>query len=1037
VSAPTSTPLAPPSLLARVAARTSQKILLRALDLVDRQRVRALRVDTDRIDARVLGSGERPYAVTLRFAGDELEVECACPFDWEPICKHAAAAALAASDEQAVEALAERLGGAEETDADRAPPAGDRGAGRWGSYLAVREHEIEVRLERGRKEEPRIRRLEGGMVFGRFRVAGEQGAADYEVQIRDLRVPANRCTCPDFQVNMLGTCKHIEAVLQRARARAPHKFDKLARMRLDQARVVVRRDDHPRVALLASGHPSPEERRIADRFFDAAGVLAADPRQSIPAMQAICRGSNLVTVDDDVLAFLEQVERDDRARQRDEQVRREISAAGARLRGFRGQLYPYQVEGAAFLAGRGSALLADDMGLGKTVQAIAAALHLRSRDEVERVLLVCPASLKHQWEQEIRRFSGAEPCVVWGAPKVRRGLYRRQAPFTIVNYELVIRDLELVRALDPDLLILDEAQRIKNWRTKTATRVKQIPAQHVFVLTGTPLENRLDDLYSLMQAVEPRILGPLWAFNQRFFKPAEGRGSGRGKPRGIGHRNLDELRRRLRPVVLRRTRDAVLTQLPERIENRFYVELTAPMREFHDEAVQLAAMIAARAEKRPLTPSEEKQLFAAIQRARMACNSAWLVDNDNKDSPKLDELTRIFDDLAAESGRKVVVFSEWERMIRLAADRARELELGYELLCGAVPSAKRGALLDRFRSDPDCRILFSTDAGGVGLNLQCADTVVNLELPFNPARLDQRIARVHRLGQKRPVHVLLLIAERSIESGIERVLVRKKELFHEVLAAGASAREIDSAPGVLRAVRPMLEAMASDSWRDDETRPGVADGAQEVPVGDAGLGGAGIGDEVGDEARVDGGPSAGDGEREGAGHALVGTTPRVRSAPKLERQAEAPDPDRDDAARALFRNAHRKLAAARALVGAGIPAEAFGRVRESLETALRAVAAGLAEPGSEQLPATRLLHEVLVPKGLVSFEGAGFLASAVEVERAYGASDAEPPAALVEQILERAEALLADLPDGPRAAGGLSARRGARFDTSRTESTSV
>ncbi|MAE70625.1 MAG: helicase [Gemmatimonadetes bacterium] len=952
------------AILDSLSVEASDKIIVRALDLLKRGRIDRLSAKGDRIEARVSGSSSRPYPVTVSLTSDGIAVDCGCPFDWEPICKHGAAVILAASDEREVARLAGRIGGEEAGRDDEPDGAGTAETGAE-SYLAIREQEIAVRVQRGRHEKMRIRRIEGGMVFGRFRVEGPDGERSYDVQIRDALIPVNRCSCPDFHVNMLGTCKHIEAVLHRARKSAGRKFDKLSRTRPEIARVAVRRDDHPRVVLLPAARPSPEHRRIEGRFFDAGGVLASDPRVAIPRIQEWSRRIPDLVVDEDVRVYLDQILCDDSNGSREEEIRREVAAAGSRLRGFRGQLYPYQVEGAAFLAGRGSALLADDMGLGKTVQAIAAALHLRGRGDVERVLIVCPASLKHQWAKEIERFGGIEPCVIWGGPKERRHLYARRAPFTIVNYELVIRDEKLVAELDPDLLILDEAQRIKNWRTKTADRVKRIPARQVFVLTGTPLENRLDDLYSLLQAVEPRVLGPLWAFNHRFFKPVESRaGNARKRPRGIGHRNLDELRRRIRPIVLRRTREKVLTQLPERIENRFYLELTPALRSFMEEGVQAAATIAARAEKRPLTPAEEKQLFAAIQRARLACNAGSLVDDECLDSPKLDELTRILEDFATNGTRKAVIFSEWERMIRMAAEKAREIGLGHELLCGRVPTKKRGALLDRFRDDPDCRLLFSTDAGGVGLNLQCADTVINLELPFNPARLDQRIARVHRLGQKRPTHVILLISERSIETGIERSLTRKKELFEEVLSENAMATELDSVPGLLRAIRPVLETLDPESFPPDA------------------------------EERLD--AARDDDLSEGK-----------EAPPRTEQERR----EGERAAEGLFRNAYRKLAAANALVDAGIPGEAFGRVRESLEAAIRAVA----PEGAEELPPTRLLHEVLLPAGLVSFDAAALLASAIEVERAYGASDAQPPTTLVSQMLDRASALLADLPDGPRA----------------------
>ena len=194
-----------------------------------------------------------------------------------------------------------------------------------------------------------------------------------------------------------------------------------------------------------------------------------------------------------------------RAREIGERVR----ASGGRLPGVSARLYPYQVEGVAFLAANGRALLADDMGLGKTLQAIAAAPWLQEHAEVERILVVCPASLKHQWAREIDQFTGQAVQVIQGPAAGRAVQYRRGSGFFVLNYELVLRDVAVINeTLRPDLLILDEAQRIKNWRTKIATAVKRIPSRYAFVLTGTPLENRLEDLYSLMQVVDQRPLGP-------------------------------------------------------------------------------------------------------------------------------------------------------------------------------------------------------------------------------------------------------------------------------------------------------------------------------------------------------------------------------------------------------------------------------------------------------------------------------------------------------------------------------------------------
>ena len=285
-----------------------------------------------------------------------------------------------------------------------------------------------------------------------------------------------------------------------------------------------------------------------------------------------------IEMGEDTLGFARRLAEDAARQVRAQEIGERIRAGGGRLPGVRATLYPYQVDGVAFLAGRGRALLADDMGLGKTLQAIAAAHWLHQHDQVERVLVVCPASLKHQWAREIAKFTGAEAQVVQGPVAARAVQYRKGTGFYVINYELVLRDLILINeTLGPDLLILDEAQRIKNWRTRIASAVKQIPSRYAFVLTGTPLENRLEDLYSLMQVVDPRVLGPLWRYLVDFHITDE-----RGKV--LGYRNLSELRRRLAPVMLRRDRSLVRDQLPERIEQRLDCALTDTQRGIHDDA---------------------------------------------------------------------------------------------------------------------------------------------------------------------------------------------------------------------------------------------------------------------------------------------------------------------------------------------------------------------------------------------------------------------------------------------------------------------
>lgn len=994
----------------------SPRIVQRGLAYARAGRVLDMVVAGDRLEALVQGTGSEPYVVSLEHDGEELLPECSCPFDWEPFCKHAVAA------------LAVRAG------------IGRPGARQ--APVSVEQEEIEVRRRRGSKQEFRVTRLEGDAFFGCFRVGSPSGRS-YEVEIRSLDERINRCSCPDFASAMLGTCKHIEAVLHARRTRAPKAFERARRRPPQLAQVLVEQGESPHICLRLPPLPTEALSRLARDFFDEHGRFVADPVQGFAAFLEQARRVRRLVVYGDAVDLSARVAAERRAGQREQEVRAAVLAAGTRVPGVRATLYPYQVEGAAFLASRGRALLGDDMGLGKTVQAIAAARVLWDRDEVRRVLVVCPASLKQQWADEIGRFCELEAQVVGGSPAVRLQQQRRGAPFTITSYELVLRDAAPLQELGPQLLVLDEAQRIRNWRTRTAEAIKAIDTPFVFVLSGTPLQNRLDDLYSIMQVVDRRVLGPLWAFNQRFLAREE-------RGRVAGYRNLGELRRRLEPVVLRRDKSEVRLQLPERIRSRIGVELTGRQRDLMDEGVSRAARLAAMAERRPLSPEEQKRLFAAMQTARMACNAASLVDKQTGGAPKLDELEQLISDLCVDRGRKVVVFSEWETFCRMAAARAERLGVGHLRLHGGVPVPRRGELIRRFRDDPACRLFISTDAGGVGLNLQFASTLINLDLPWNPAVLEQRIGRLHRHGQLEAVHVLLLVSDDSFESAIERVLADKRELFTAALDRRSTQEEVQAPAACLSMVRSALEVLEPEPGPEAELgeidQPAAPPPLEQEPLDAAPERGAPepegqpdlsrkIADLLGSRLqqvlalpsgrlvaavdRLDEVTRAA-GERAGVAvvaastladlSALGSDSPLEGARVLLERPA---DDRNEQARRERLAVARRKLEAARQLAGADLGAEAVVQAEAAIATGLRAVAARWVEQtaadGGDDMAPARLLYEVLVPRGALSLEQAARAARVESLARAYSDCVAPVPGPLVQATLADAGDLLGQL----------------------------
>jgi superfamily II DNA or RNA helicase len=377
--------------------------------------------------------------------------------------------------------------------------------------------------------------------------------------------------------------------------------------------------------------------------------------------------------------------------------------------------------------------------------------------------------------EEIQRFTKLSYRLVFGTRKRRLALYGDPAFFTITNYEQVVRDgLDINRILSPDVVILDEAQRIKNWTTKTAQAVKRLESRYAFVLTGTPIENRIDELYSLIDFLNPGVLGPLFRFNREFYHLDD-----RGRP--VGYRNLDQLHARVRPFMLRRRKSDVETELPDRTDQTFLVPLSSEQKNRYLDHEAQVARLASIAKRRPLTPQESEKLLRELAMMRMVCDTNYILDPKERACPKLTELEKILEECRENADVKVLIFSEWERMLELVQELCKRLRLDYALHTGSVPQLRRRAEIQRFKNDPGCRVFLSTDSGSTGLNLQSASVVINCDLPWNPARLEQRISRAWRKHQTRPVTVIHLVSDGTIEQRMVATLKTKQALAEAVL----------------------------------------------------------------------------------------------------------------------------------------------------------------------------------------------------------------------------------------------------------------
>ncbi|QNR21201.1 DEAD/DEAH box helicase family protein [Exiguobacterium sp. Helios] len=449
-------------------------------------------------------------------------------------------------------------------------------------------------------------------------------------------------------------------------------------------------------------------------------------------------------------------------------------------------LYPYQRAGIQFMANLaghdGHGILADEMGLGKTIQAIGYLETLPSG----RMLIVAPASLLHNWQAELTRFAPSRTVHLLNGARKQRLDQIETVPadgIFLISYPSLRADMEAHQTVEYDVVIFDEAQHLKNPASQTAVRLRRIRAKHRFALTGTPLENRTDDLWSIFRVIFPSLLPDLQTFQTW---------------------SHDEIKRFIRPFLMRRTKGEVLQDLPKKRIVHHYTDLGPTQKKLY--ASYLAKLQLETLQHLDETKREDRiKLLAGLTRLRqICCDPALFIDGYTGESTKLERLLTLIEEKLA-TGHRLLIFSQYTKMLGHIRERLAARQLAHLLLTGETPVENRVALCDRFNAGEVDVFLISLKAGGTGLNLATADTVILYDSWWNPAVEQQAADRAHRLGQQSPVEVIKLLMIGTIEEKMAELQDRKATMIDAVLS--------DQKPDILT-IRELVRLLDSPSFID-------------------------------------------------------------------------------------------------------------------------------------------------------------------------------------------------------------------------------
>lgn len=464
--------------------------------------------------------------------------------------------------------------------------------------------------------------------------------------------------------------------------------------------------------------------------------------------------------------------------------------------------YPFQRIGAEFLLSNERALITDSMGLGKTPQSLTSIFELIKEEKIEQAMVICPSAVKYQWGEEIGKFTDMTAKVVDGTKKKRKKIYEeyndKEFQILIINYELVRTDIDQILPLNIPCITIDEAHRLKNRKSQTFKSIVQLKPKYRFGLTGTPMQNKPEEMFALMSWIDEDALGKITAFRKEHVITGEAFGR---RFVDLGYKNLDDIREKTAPYLVRRTKKEVAKELPEIVESYHYCEMDKNQQHLYEAILEDKEVLEEKVKEIYETdpeadkpdfkcPEEDKLLGYQYMQQAVSDHPHLLLQGSSglarkytpliqkcKKSPKLEELMDILSQYV-ESGSKIIIFTQYEKMLKMIKDKVlRQFNQEPFEISGEIKAIDRQKQINEFRELSDRQIMLLTDAGNYGLNLQFADVLINYELPWNPAVTQQRIGRIHRIGSTfSSVNVIHMLTKDTIDETVLKTNYKKTEL---------------------------------------------------------------------------------------------------------------------------------------------------------------------------------------------------------------------------------------------------------------------